>query len=322
MTNWRNHGDAWTEWRRALGGDRMHHGWILAGKSGLGKRDFASAAARELVAEEGVQMPAGNHPDILTLTHLPKDEKEEKKRDEGKPYQIKRNISVNQIRAMQKRLTTRPTLGSRRAIVIDPADDMEPSASNALLKSLEEPPQGTFFLLVTHRPSRLLPTIRSRCRLLRFPLIADGDLSAMLDEEGGVPGEDARQAAIHAAEGSFGAALRFIEQDMGSLAQLIARILAEGDPAFTGRGELSRAIGPRADRERIQSVLELAQAIVADRARNAESAEVRLPLITAHGDLVKLAAQAPTYNFDTGLLAMEIGTLLSNASAGSEHANG
>ncbi|MBD2841776.1 DNA polymerase III subunit delta' [Erythrobacter rubeus] len=321
MTNWLNHHAAWHEWRRAMASDRMHHGWILAGKSGLGKRDFAVAAARELVAENGVHQPEGDHPDILILTHLPKDEKEEKKRDEGKPYQTKRNISVAQIRAMQKRLTTRPTLGSRRAIIIDPADDMEPSASNALLKSLEEPPQGTFFLLVTHRPSRLLPTIRSRCRLLRFPTLSDEELRRMLDESGAADG-GARDAAIRAAEGSFGAATRFMDQDMGALADLIERLLGEGDPGFAARGELARAIGPRADRDRIQAALELAQAIVADHARRAIGSAQARALIDTHGELVTLAGQAPTYNFDTGLLAMEIGTLLSSASAASEHANG
>nr|WP_298927883.1 DNA polymerase III subunit delta' [uncultured Erythrobacter sp.] len=318
---WPNHTGAWREWRKAMSGERMHHGWMLAGKSGLGKRDFALAAARELVAEEGVPQPQGSHPDILTLTHLPKDDKEEKKRDEGKPYQTKRNISVAQIRDMQRRLNTRPTLGARRAIIIDPADDMEPSASNALLKSLEEPPQGTFFILSTHRPSRLLPTIRSRCRLLRFPILSDGDLGRMLDERGASASPDARAAAIKAAEGSFGAALRFVEQDMGPLAGMIGQLLSQPDSTFQGRGDLTRAIGPRPDRARIQSVLELAQALVAERAREASSSAHRARLIEAHGQLVTLAGQAPTYNFDNGLLAMEIGTLLSSASAGSEQAN-
>ena len=59
----------------------MHHAWLLAGKKGLGKMSFALAAARELVAEPGVPQPEGPHPDILVLTHLPKDEKEEKKRE-------------------------------------------------------------------------------------------------------------------------------------------------------------------------------------------------------------------------------------------------
>ncbi|MEO1490164.1 MAG: DNA polymerase III subunit delta', partial [Pseudomonadota bacterium] len=160
----------------------MHHAWIFAGKAGLGKRDFALSAARQLVAQSGVSQPE-EHPDIITLTNLPKDEKEEKKREEGKPYQTKRNIAVDQIRAMQRRLTTRPTLGDRRAIIIQPADDMETSASNALLKSLEEPPQGTYFILVAHRPSRLLPTIRSRCRVLRFPTLSEAQLADMLAEQ-------------------------------------------------------------------------------------------------------------------------------------------
>ncbi|MEL6530796.1 MAG: DNA polymerase III subunit delta', partial [Pseudomonadota bacterium] len=123
MMDWPNHRGPWREWRTALSGERMHHGWMLAGKSGLGKLEFAIAAARELVFEPGVQQPENDHPDISILTHLPKDEKEEKKRDEGKSFQTKRNISVAQIRAMQRRLTTRPTLGSRRAIIISGADD-------------------------------------------------------------------------------------------------------------------------------------------------------------------------------------------------------
>ena len=74
------HDAAWHEWRDAMGGARMHHGWILAGRRGLGKMHFAMAAARELVAEPGIPQPEGDHPDIIVLSHLPKDEKEEKKR--------------------------------------------------------------------------------------------------------------------------------------------------------------------------------------------------------------------------------------------------
>ncbi len=318
--NWPNHDGPWRQWRDALSSSRMHHGWLLAGKSGLGKHDFATAAARELVAEEGIPQPAGDHPDILTLTHLPKDDKEEKKRDEGKPYQTKRNISVAQIRAMQKRLTTRPTLGSRRAIIIDPADDMEASASNALLKSLEEPPQGTFFLLVTHRPSRLLPTIRSRCRVLRFPVLSARQIEEMLAEQSGESNPAALEAARLASGGSYGAALRFMEQDLAPIAASINNLLREGDPQFTRRGELVKLIGGRPDRERLQAVLELAQAITAQAARTAEPAQ-RLALIDAHSELVALAGQAPTFNYDPGLLAMDIGTLLVAAAPASARAN-
>lgn len=318
MTRWPNHAEAWRAWRDALAGERMHHGWLLAGKAGLGKKDFAMAAARELVAEPGVPQPAGEHPDIIVLTYGPKDDKAEKAQAEGKPFELARSIRIRQIRAMQKRLVTRPTLGSRRAIIIDPADDMEKSAANALLKSLEEPPAGTFFLLVTHHPARLLPTIRSRCRTLRFPVLSDDQLTAMLDAAGVVPDIQ----AIAAAEGSFGAALRFAEQDLAPVARVISGLLATGDSGLTGRGELARLIGPRAERERIQAVLELAQSLAAGAARTTEDPERRARLIDTHAALVALAAEAPTANFDPGMLPFEIGTLLVAAAPASEPAHG
>lgn len=318
MTNWPNHAEAWRAWRDALGGERMHHGWLLAGKAGLGKRDFAMAAARELVAEPGVPQPAGDHPDIITLTYGPKDDKAERAAAEGKPFELARSIRIKQIRAMQRRLVTRPTLGTRRAIIIDPADDMEKSAANALLKSLEEPPAGTFFLLVTHRPARLLPTIRSRCRTLRFPVLSDSQLAAMLAEAGLTPDPQ----AIAAAEGSFGAALRFAEEDLAPVAGVISGLLAGGDSGMTGRGELARLIGPRASRERVQAVLELAQSLAARAARAAEDHDRRARLVETHAALVALAVEAPTANFDPAMLSFEIGSLLVAAAPASEPAHG
>lgn len=314
MTDWPNHAEAWRAWRDALAGERMHHAWLLAGKAGLGKRDFALAAARELVAEPGVPQHVGEHPDIIMLTYGPKDEKAEKAQAEGKPFERARSVRIKQIRAMQRRLVTRPTLGSRRAIIIDPADDMEKAAANALLKSLEEPPAGTFFLLVTHRPARLLPTIRSRCRTLRFPVLTDSQLSAMLADEGSIPDPE----AIAAADGSYGVAMRFAEQELAPIAKLIAVLIKSGDNGMTQRGELARLIGPRADRERIQAVLDLAQALVARAARGSDAPARRIRLIDTHAALVNLAAGAPTANFDAGMFPFEIGTLLVGAATASD----
>ena len=318
MSRWPNHEEAWRAWRDATGGERMHHGWLLAGKAGLGKRDFAMAAARELVAEPGIPQPQGEHPDIITLTYGPKDDKAEKAQADGKPFELARSIRIKQIRGMQKRLITRPTLGGRRAIIIDPADDMEKSAANALLKSLEEPPPGTFFLLVTHRPARLLPTIRSRCRTLRFPVLTDAQLGAMLQEAG----QPSDPQAIAAAEGSFGAAMRFADQNLAPIARVISGLLAGGDTGLTGRGELARLIGPRADRERVQAVLDLAQSLAARAARTTEDGRRRAGLIDAHAALVDLAAAAPTANFDPAMLPFEIGALLVAAAPASEPAHG
>jgi len=312
---------AWEEWQAALESERMHHAWLLSGAKGLGKRAFARAAAAELVRAQGKPAPdPAKHPDILVLDHLPKDEKEARKRADGEPYETKRNITVEQIREMQRRLTTRPTLGENRAIIIDPADDLEKSAVNALLKSLEEPPSGTYFLLIAHQPGRLLPTIRSRCRTLRFASLSAKDIDALIRRD--IPKSDGeiRDLAIQAANGSPGMALTFVEQELTGLYGLMRRILEEGDPDFALRGQMSEEIGTRPPRERILASLDLARCTigaelaVADRTR-------QLSIIEAHGALTRLAAQAPTHNFDPGLLIMEIGGLLAGTVMPRETAN-
>ena len=309
MSDLIGHDEAWREWHSALGSARMHHAWILTGLKGLGKAQFARAAAAQLVAEPGIkQPPLEMHPDILIPEHPPENKEEVKKREDGQPYKRKRSIPIDEVRTLQRRLTTRPTLGNRRVVIIDPADDLEKNAANALLKSLEEPPEGTFFLLVTHRLGRLLPTLRSRCRVLRFTPLADDQIEAILRES--APGADAatRAAAMAAAEGSPGAALEFVAQDLGKLHQLMLRLIAEGDEHFALRGALAEEIGARPDRERQQAAVDLARAVVAAELGQAAASDGRV--IEAHGQLVRLGAQLPTYNFDPGLVAMELGALL------------
>lgn len=307
------HDEPWREWRAALASPRLHHAWILAGIAGLGKGAFARAAAAELVAEPGVRQPEPEgHPDILVLEALPASEADEARKAEGKPYQTKRNITVEQIRRMQARLFTRPTLGSRRAIIIDPADELEKGAVNALLKSLEEPPAGTHFILVSHRPGRLLATVRSRCRILRFDPLAPAEVARVLERE--CPGADdaTRAAAAAAADGSPGAALGFVAQNLGKVHEAMLRIMAQGDDSFALRGALAEEIGTRPDRERLVAVCDLARAVLAGEVAAARGVHQQR-IVAAHAELVRLAGQLPTYNFDAGLAAMEIGGLLANA---------
>ncbi|MFM5908908.1 MAG: DNA polymerase III subunit delta' [Novosphingobium sp.] len=307
------HDEPWREWRRAMAGDRMHHAWMLVGPKGTGKGEFARAAAAELVAETGIpQPPCDHHPDILIPEHPPETKEEGKKRDDGQPYRKKRSIPVDEVRALQHRLTTRPSLGSRRAVIFDPADDLEKSASNALLKSLEEPPVGTFFLLVTHRPARLLPTIRSRCRILRFPAIGDAEMEAILAREAPEANAGARAAAIAAAKGSPGAALGFLDQDLAPLHRIMLDIVRQGDDHFGLRGDLAAQIGAKPDRERQLATLDLARAVLSAAVRQA-GARQQARLVEAHAELSRLTALVPTHNFDPGLLAMEIGGLLASA---------
>ena len=310
------HQEAWESWRAALEGARMHHAWLLTGKAGLGKGAFAFAAAHELVG--GGPDPA-HHPDILVLTHGPKNKEEEKKREEGKPFERARGVKVDQVREVQRRLTTRPTLGERRAVIVDPADDMEPQASNALLKSLEEPPAGTHFLLVSHSPARLLPTIRSRCRTLRFPALSPEALGRFLAERTDAAADE-RAAAVAAAAGSPGAALGFVTMGLAATAKTMRHIRDSGDIDFTARGELTSLIGARPERERLRALLDLARATVAEDIQRLPP-RLAAKRIAAHEGLVRLTGEYLTYNYDTGLLALEIGNLLASCANASERAD-
>ena len=298
---------AWKEWQAARQGARMHHGWILAGRRGLGKGAFALAAARDLVGAAG----DGPHPDILVLDHPPKDDKEARKKADGKPYDRARNIKVDQIRAMQRRLTTKPTLGDRRVVIIDPADDMEAAASNALLKSLEEPPSGTTMILVAHRPARLLPTIRSRCRVLRFAPRSAGEMAPLLAEQFPEKSPEQREAAIAASGGSPGLAISYLEHDLSGMDVLLRQIAHQGDADFSLRGRLSAAVGNRPDRDRQRALFDLSRVILTGRMRDTRREDLAR-LADAHADLVTLASQAPVYNFDANFLVMEIGGLLAS----------
>lgn len=181
MTLWRGHDRQIAQLIAAPDAGRMHHGWIFAGPQGVGKAgiafDFAkrllvlgaggAAPADRLAPPDGdvavKLMDAGAHPDFMRLERL---EREDRKGESGGT--LARNISVDQVRSLSRLLNNAPSMGSRRVIVVDSADDLEAGAANALLKSLEEPPAGAVFVLIAHAPGRLLPTIRSRCRMLRF----------------------------------------------------------------------------------------------------------------------------------------------------------
>jgi len=312
---------AWKEWQSALHSDRMHHAWLLSGPRGLGKRAFARSAALSLVHNpQAVSQPDfKNHPDIIVLDHLPRNDEEAKKRAEGKPFETKRNITVDQIRQMQHRLTTRPTLGDRRAIIIDPSDDLETAAVNALLKSLEEPPIGTFFLLIAHQPGKLLPTVRSRCRVLRFAPMTPGEIDSLIRRDRPEADSDMRDAAIVASHGSPGVALSFVEHDLNGLHKAMVAILERGDRDFSLRGTMAQEMGAKPPRERMQATLDLARSVLGAELVSA-GRERQLRIIEAHGDLTRLAAQAPIYNFDPGLLVMEIGGLLASAAMPTEAA--
>ncbi|MES0808905.1 DNA polymerase III subunit delta' [Roseibium sp. SCPC15] len=165
--------------------ERLHHAWILGGPKGIGKATLAFRFARfvianpdrfgpEVAAMRNLDLPddhpvtrqvkAGGHPNILHLRR-PWDEKSKR---------FKADLPVDEVRRTVSFFGTTASAKAWRICIVDAADDMNISSANALLKILEEPPEQCLFLVLSHAPGRLLPTIRSRCRRLDLePLGAD-----------------------------------------------------------------------------------------------------------------------------------------------------
>jgi DNA polymerase III subunit delta' len=255
-----------TAFRTASTGERLHHAWLLAGPRGLGKATFATWAAHRLLDAENPDsqaaklLTAGSHPDFKRLERLPNE----------KTGNLARNITVDQVRQLRALFSNATSLGARRVILIDSIDDMERNAANALLKSLEEPPTSTVFLLVTHQPGRLLPTIRSRCRTLLFRPLDDAAMTSFLSAHMPQINVEARAALITGANGIPAAALANAELDMAAIDAALNGLATTGDPTNTMRSQLAQSLSLKAALPRYEALLQRAPAFIARKARTAE----------------------------------------------------
>lgn len=299
----------------------LHHAWMFAGPEGIGKASFARAAALRMLVEgtgaelsPGFDVPAndrtrtliaaGSHPDYRELTRQPKE-------GDKTGLDLARSIPIAQVRALGPMFATRPSMSNRRVVIIDAVDDLErPGASNALLKNLEEPPQGTIFLLVSHAPGRLLPTIRSRCRMLRFDPLTDAAMTSVLGEA--LPrADDAEIAAlIRVAQGSPGRALGFAGLDLAALDQTLTAIANDGDPSNTRRSKLAKELALKAAQARYDAFLDRAPAFIAAAAPTRSGQRLRTALesydaarsLSASARALTLDAQATVYEM-AGIIA-------------------
>lgn len=178
----------------------MPHALLLAGQAGLGKRTTALYLAHAILCETVRPnleacgqcvacklIDAGTHPDLRFVEIGQEDAEETADAQENTPAAQKkpsRQISVDRIRSLNDFVANTAYRGRAKVILISPAEAMHPSASNALLKILEEPPQGTHFLLVSHLADRLLPTIRSRCFQVGFSVPPAAQSMRWLEEQG------------------------------------------------------------------------------------------------------------------------------------------
>lgn len=188
------------EWLRLFGGSgEMPHALLLGGVAGVGKSRFAAALAQRLLCEGKRQaadcacggcdscrlFASGNHPDIRYVIPEADVELEDgEARETTEKKKASSQILIGQIRGLESFVYIGGHRGSRRVIVIEPAEAMNASAENSLLKMLEEPPAGVCFILVSDRWRKLLPTIRSRCRTLAFGRPAEALARQWLTEQG------------------------------------------------------------------------------------------------------------------------------------------
>lgn len=271
---------------------RLHHAWLLGGAQGLGKARVAALLARFLLVaasdpsllasppQDAADHPAGRlfdahtHPDFVLVERLPKDPKQVKevaRPDWPEDLERVRNITIDQIRALGQAFALKPALSERRVVLIDSVDDLERSAANALLKNLEEPPAGTVFLLVSHAPGRLLPTIRSRCRTMRFGRLSDAEMQAVVGSLAGTLPDKAIARLLQAADGIPGRALALAELGLPELDAAIETIATTGDPQNRHRLALAASLSAKSAAGRYLAFLERVPAYVHRRAIAADA---------------------------------------------------
>jgi len=219
------HEPAAAQLRGAWAANRLSHALLLQGADGLGKRELAAWLTAAVLCDASndgslqhcgqcascALIAAGSHPDLLWVA----------------PEADKQQIAVDQTRAATERLTKTSYRQGYKVVIVEPAHQMTGSAANSLLKTLEEPTPRSLLILLTSRPSALLPTVRSRCQKVSMRRPSRGQALAWLQEQAGIGIEpqlleftgDAPLRALEFANGGFSA---LDEQMQRSLAQLLA----------------------------------------------------------------------------------------------------
>ena len=196
--------------RRAQG--RFPHALLLTGPEGVGKSHFARQFAQSLLCNGPLAtgqacgdcracllVRAGSHPDLSLVS----------------PLEGKKSISVDQVRGVGHYLSPKPQYGRHKVVVVSPADSMNVNAANSLLKTLEEPNEGSVLILTTSRPAQLPATIRSRCQELRFGEVVQKEAAPWLKSQ--LEGDENPLTLLALAGGAPLKALRMADKELVSL---------------------------------------------------------------------------------------------------------
>ncbi|WP_281649666.1 DNA polymerase III subunit delta' [Novacetimonas hansenii] len=220
-TRLHGHDAAWQQFASVMRAGRLHHAWLLTGGDGIGKATMAFMMARALLKAHdhdspvGRRITAGTHADLLVIARGVDD----------KTRRPRREIVGDDVRPIGAFLRRTAAEGGWRVVIVDGAEYMNRTASNAILKILEEPPAGAILILTCAAPGRLLPTIRSRCRTLDLGPLSAHDLHAVLTDVV----DDAYRADIEniilLSHGSAGRAISLLHRDGIKLSALVAQVM-------------------------------------------------------------------------------------------------
>jgi DNA polymerase-3 subunit delta' len=265
----------------ALRRDSLHHALLFEGPSGVGKRTVAIRLAMAANCTGNTAPPcgscpscrqilAGNHPDVLRV--------------EPDAEKATATITVEQIREIVRQAGYHRYAGRRRVVIVDPAEAMLPAAANALLKTLEEPPAGTGFVLIANHASALLPTIVSRCQRYRFGPVPEAELTAWLEKRG-LP-EAARLARVSL--GCPGRALELADGRLQARAELRGALLQALSAELGAVFELSQKLCEGQARQEWTRHVEDLIAVIEDLLRDVAitATGAALPLLNADAEAV------------------------------------
>lgn len=298
---------------------RLHHAWILAGPRGIGKATLAFRFARYLLAGQGGFLPAEAEPAPL---HLAAEDPVFRRVASGghadlravEPAGARGEIRVDAIRDAVRFLRLTPGESAWRVLVVDGADTMNPNAQNAALKLLEEPPPNVLVLLVAHRPSLLLPTVRSRCRLLRLAPLDRPEFDEVLREVAPELDEEACARLFGVSGGSPGAALE-LEQLGGRALKEAVDALLDALPEIDRQAldRIAAAVTENRDAAHFQAFGRILAAGLAERLR---AAAPDAAWLDAEAGVSRLLERSTALSLDRRQAVFEIFGRLARVAAG------